>query len=86
MAPEHIRVSHVGICVSDMERSIRFYRDGLGFEVAEGYDLDDSVLPGLAEALEVAAPVAIRDIMSGNNASHPADHASACVACGRSIR
>lgn len=24
-------LSHVGICVSDLERSIRFYRDGLGF-------------------------------------------------------
>jgi catechol 2,3-dioxygenase-like lactoylglutathione lyase family enzyme len=24
--------SHFGICVSDLERSIRFYRDGLGFE------------------------------------------------------
>ncbi len=24
--------SHCGICVSDLERSIRFYRDGLGFE------------------------------------------------------
>ena len=25
------RMSHVGICVSDLERSIRFYRDLLGF-------------------------------------------------------
>lgn len=24
--------SHLGICVSDLERSRRFYRDGLGFE------------------------------------------------------
>jgi catechol 2,3-dioxygenase-like lactoylglutathione lyase family enzyme len=29
------RFSHVGICVSDLERSMAFYRDGLGFrEVA----------------------------------------------------
>ena len=29
------RMAHVGICVSDLERSRRFYRDGLGFrEVA----------------------------------------------------
>jgi len=27
------RVSHIGICVSDMERSIAFYRDALGFTV-----------------------------------------------------
>jgi catechol 2,3-dioxygenase-like lactoylglutathione lyase family enzyme len=28
-----IAVSHIGICVSDLERSRRFYCDGLGFEV-----------------------------------------------------
>lgn len=26
-----MQVSHIGICVSDPERSIAFYRDGLGF-------------------------------------------------------
>jgi len=26
------RIAHVGICVSDLERSRRFYRDALGFE------------------------------------------------------
>jgi lactoylglutathione lyase len=26
-----ISVSHVGICVSDLDRSLAFYRDGLGF-------------------------------------------------------
>lgn len=26
------KVSHIGICVSDLERSLRFYRDVLGFE------------------------------------------------------
>jgi len=26
-----LRLTHVGICVSDMERSLRFYRDLLGF-------------------------------------------------------
>ena len=35
--------SHVGICVADLERSLRFYCDGLGFEVAEGYDLTDTL-------------------------------------------
>lgn len=28
-----LRLTHVGICVSDLERSVRFYRDGLGFRV-----------------------------------------------------
>ena len=26
-----LRMSHVGICVADLERSLHFYRDGLGF-------------------------------------------------------
>jgi len=29
--------SHVGICVSDLERSLRFYREALGFELVESY-------------------------------------------------
>jgi lactoylglutathione lyase len=43
--------SHFGICVRDLERSLRFYCDGLGFEQAESHaigsefarlmDLDD---------------------------------------------
>jgi lactoylglutathione lyase len=43
--------SHFGICVRDLERSVRFYCDGLGFEQAESHaigsefarlmDLDD---------------------------------------------
>ena len=30
--------SHIGICVSDLEKSLAFYRDGLGFE--DGADFD----------------------------------------------
>ena len=26
-----LRMTHIGICVTDVERSVRFYRDGLGF-------------------------------------------------------
>ena len=29
-----LRLSHVGVCVSDLERSLRFYRDLLGFRFA----------------------------------------------------
>jgi catechol 2,3-dioxygenase-like lactoylglutathione lyase family enzyme len=32
------RLTHVGVCVSDLERSLRFYRDGLGF--AHEHDLE----------------------------------------------
>jgi lactoylglutathione lyase len=49
--------------VSDLERSLRFYCEGLGFERAEGYDLDDTMLPGLDRALEVAGPVRMRSQM-----------------------
>ncbi len=31
--------SHFGICVSDLERSLRFYCDGLGFEKAESHSI-----------------------------------------------
>lgn len=55
--------SHLGICVADLDRSLRFYCEGLGFTVAEGYDLDDTLLPGLDRALEVATPVALRSQM-----------------------
>jgi lactoylglutathione lyase len=40
--------SHVGICVSDYERSLRFYTEGLGFELAEGWPVGNTFAP-LAE-------------------------------------
>jgi catechol 2,3-dioxygenase-like lactoylglutathione lyase family enzyme len=61
-----IRVSHIGLCVSDLERSLRFYCDGLGFEQAEGYDLDEQMLDGLDRALEVSSPVKLRSQMITN--------------------
>ena len=56
-------VSHVGLCVADLDRAMRFYCDGLGFVEAEGYDLDDTMLPGLDLALEVPGPVTVRSQM-----------------------
>ena len=32
-----MRFSHFGICVSDLERSLRFYCDGLGFELVQSH-------------------------------------------------
>jgi catechol 2,3-dioxygenase-like lactoylglutathione lyase family enzyme len=34
------RVSHLGICVSDLETSLAFYRDALGFEYASELSVD----------------------------------------------
>jgi shikimate kinase/catechol 2,3-dioxygenase-like lactoylglutathione lyase family enzyme len=33
------RVSHVGVCVTDLERSLRFWRDGLGFTPTHAFDV-----------------------------------------------
>lgn len=49
-------VSHIGMCVSDLERSLRFYCDGLGFERGDGVDIDSR----FADALEVPGAVEVR--------------------------
>jgi lactoylglutathione lyase len=36
-----VALSHVGICVADLDRSLRFYCEGLGFEPAERHDIGD---------------------------------------------
>ena len=58
--------SHFGICVSDLDRSLRFYCEGLGFEASDGYDLDSEVAAGLDRALEVDVPVKIRSQFISN--------------------
>jgi catechol 2,3-dioxygenase-like lactoylglutathione lyase family enzyme len=37
--------SHFGICVSDLERSLRFYCDALGFEKAESHEIGQEFAP-----------------------------------------
>ena len=54
-----IVVSHSGLCVSDIDVSLRFYTEGLGFEMAEGYDVGDEV----ADTLEVPKGVVLRSQM-----------------------
>jgi catechol 2,3-dioxygenase-like lactoylglutathione lyase family enzyme len=54
-----IVVSHSGLCVSDIDASLCFYTEGLGFEVAEGYDVGDEV----ADTLEVSKGVVLRSQM-----------------------
>src|SRR3954451_19323339 len=58
--------SHVGICVSDLEKSMYFYCDGLGFEVAERYDLDSDDMPDLVHSLEVEGPLKVNSQMIFN--------------------
>jgi catechol 2,3-dioxygenase-like lactoylglutathione lyase family enzyme len=48
--------SHVGLCVSDLERSLRFYTDGLGFTAAERYEIAGEEF---AKTLEVDGDVAV---------------------------
>ncbi len=50
--------SHVGICVSDLDASLRFYRDALGF--CEVSRLDVAGSP--AETLLELAPLALRAV------------------------
>ena len=35
------RFSHVGVCVSDLERSLRFYTEGLGFELVDSHEVGE---------------------------------------------
>ena len=66
MPEANVRCSHLGLCVADLDRALRFYCDGLGFERAEAYDLDDGMLDGLGRALEVGAAVKLRSQMITN--------------------
>ena len=36
-----IAFSHLGVCVSDLERSLRFYCEGLGFELVRSHEVGD---------------------------------------------
>jgi catechol 2,3-dioxygenase-like lactoylglutathione lyase family enzyme len=56
--PEY-RPSHFGLCVSDLDRSLRFYCEGLGFEAAERWELDSKEAVGLDLALEVEGHVQV---------------------------
>jgi len=51
--------SHLGMCVSDLDRSLRFYCDGLGFEAADRHELSSEQLPGLEKNLEVLDDVVL---------------------------
>jgi lactoylglutathione lyase len=48
------RLSHVGLCVAELERSLRFYRDGLGLREVSALDLDGEPAATLLELPGVA--------------------------------
>ncbi len=45
--------SHLGICVSDLDRSLRFYCEGLGFEPVAAHQIGDQ-FSGLMEVEDVS--------------------------------
>jgi catechol 2,3-dioxygenase-like lactoylglutathione lyase family enzyme len=53
-----LRVSHLGICVSDLERSLAFYRDALGFAVESELSVDGEP----SETLLRLRPVKLRAV------------------------
>jgi catechol 2,3-dioxygenase-like lactoylglutathione lyase family enzyme len=54
---------HAGICVRDLDRALRFYRDGLGFEEAGGLEISGEPTATLVEipGLELRAVYLDRD-------------------------
>ena len=53
-----MRFSHLGICVSDLERSLAFYRDALGFAVESELAVDGEP----SETLLRLSPVKLRAV------------------------
>jgi catechol 2,3-dioxygenase-like lactoylglutathione lyase family enzyme len=51
--------SHVGVCVSDLERSLAFYRDGLGFRETRRFDVAGEA----AETLLALADLDLRVVL-----------------------
>ena len=47
--------SHLGLCVSDLAASLRFYCEGLGFEAADSFDIGTH----FAAALEVDGDISV---------------------------
>ena len=57
------RYTHVGICVSDLDRSLHFYRDALGFEELGRLDMQGKPLDQLnqLEGVKVRTAFLVRD-------------------------
>ena len=59
-------IGHIGICVTDMERSLRFWRDGFGFEILREFDFRGSSWRRILELdeLELSSKIIRRDHMT----------------------
>ena len=53
------KISHIGLCVSDLDAALGFYCEGLGFAAAEAYEVGAQ----FAGALEVPSPSEVRSQM-----------------------
>ena len=42
-----IKLSHVGLCIADLDRSLHFYCDGLGFEHGDQFEMGNEFKPVL---------------------------------------
>jgi glyoxylase I family protein len=58
-----VRLSHIGICVSDLEKSVAFYRDALGFRERSALDVSGAEADTLLEleSVELRAVYLERD-------------------------
>lgn len=54
-----IHVSHIGICVRDLEHSTHFYCEALGFREAARHDVGDE----FATLMELDTPLRLRTVM-----------------------
>jgi catechol 2,3-dioxygenase-like lactoylglutathione lyase family enzyme len=54
MAAPEFAPSHLGICVSDLDRALRFWCDGMGFEKAEVFEVGAEFGPSLEVDGEVS--------------------------------
>jgi catechol 2,3-dioxygenase-like lactoylglutathione lyase family enzyme len=59
-------IGHIGICVSDMERSLHFWRHGLGFEILREFEFRGSSWRRVLELdeLELRSKIIRRDHMT----------------------
>ena len=60
MAAIDCKTSHIGLCVTDLDRALRFYVDGLGFEPFARFELERDIA-------EVDPPVKLTSLFIQKN-------------------